>query len=203
MNESIKRQVFRTEDNNILIVKVAKKSNADITITANEITPISRDTAVQRVRDSLEEGEYWRMAVESKNTELGLDEWVKMVIDSDGDLTGFDNSLFPEELEINGETYIFESGSCGCMHESILKVWKDAKPFYNGHLREMHDIANFKYLYKEKHKRNPTKKVIEAHEKETKQILKDTLKAWNLLKDDADYKQHVFDIAKDIIMVSA
>jgi len=38
----------------------------------------------QRAREYLEDGELWKMTVQSGNTELGLAEWVEYVLDADG-----------------------------------------------------------------------------------------------------------------------
>ena len=37
----------------------------------------------------------------------------QIVLDIDGEIHGFDNSLEPEEFEVDGKMYLFESGSCG------------------------------------------------------------------------------------------
>jgi hypothetical protein len=202
INETLaKKQVFKTENNTILIVKVEKRADSDITITADEVIPMLREEAVNRNREYLEEGDLWRDAVEHEMTTLGLDEWVEHVINMDGDISMIDNSLFPQELEIEGEEYIWESGSCGCMHDEILKVMPSSKPFIKGHLRSLHDKANFIYNYEQKNKKKPTKKVVQEHLKETEKILKDSLTAWNKLGHDENWKEKVFSITKEIIKI--
>lgn len=121
-------KVFKTAQDTILIV-TANTAGCNgrnyVSVTANEIEPILRTDAVSRCRESLEDGELWRMAVQSENTELGLNEWVEYVLGSDGELSGFDNSLYNREIEIDGEDYIFDSRACGCMHDDIKEVSGD------------------------------------------------------------------------------
>lgn len=95
------------------------------------ISPISEEKAEEQTREGLEDGELWRQAVEAENTELGLSEWVEHVIDTDGATSGVDNSLYYEEVELNGENFIFESGSCGQHEEDSLLVYSIDEIFFS------------------------------------------------------------------------
>jgi len=46
---------------------------------------------------------------------------VKYVLEVDGELHGFDNSLLTDEIEYEGKTYLFRSGSAGQHQERDLK----------------------------------------------------------------------------------
>jgi len=55
----------------------------------------NEDEAEKRVREHLEDGELWRMAVEGEQTTLGLDAWIDHVINMDGwepDLCTYDGT---------------------------------------------------------------------------------------------------------------
>ncbi len=117
-------KVFKLEDS-ILIVTAKTEGCGGrpyVSVTASTIRPVRREDAEAQVMEQLEDGEHWRMAVESKSTELGLEQWIELVIKTDGPLSGFDNSLYTRQLTIDGEEYIFESESCGCLHDDIMSV---------------------------------------------------------------------------------
>jgi hypothetical protein len=133
------KQVFKTAENTILIVTATTQGCAGrqyVSVTADEIEPILRSEAVERCREYLEDGELWRMAVEAKQTELGLEDWVEYVLDNDGELSGFDNSLYPDELNIDGEDYIFDSRSCGCLHNAIREATSKFDTLIDLHLKD-------------------------------------------------------------------
>jgi hypothetical protein len=65
------------------------------------------DDLYDKALEYMKDGELWKMAVESGNTELGLEEWAEMVVNGDGighTLNGWDGSEYEEE--INGTNYI-------------------------------------------------------------------------------------------------
>jgi len=134
-----KKKVFLTKENTILIVKVelgAIKENPYWSITADEVEPVTIERAKAEARESLEEdGEDWKMAVEAGNTELGLSDWVQFMLDVNGWENVIDCSLYPEQHEIDGVEYCYRSGSCGCLHEEIAKVWPAAAVFIKAHLK--------------------------------------------------------------------
>ena len=130
-------KVFKTNEDTILIVtaEIEHTNHSYVSVTANEIQPILRSDAVNRVREGLEDGELWKMAVDADQTELGLTDWVEMVIGIDGELSGFDNSLYDSELNIEGEEYLFDSRSCGCLHEAIKEVTNEFDGLISLHLK--------------------------------------------------------------------
>ena len=119
------QKVFKTE-NSILIVTAStdgtSKDNKYVSITADEIEPLEYSEAVNLCREYLEDGELWKMAVDGEHTTLGFNDWVEEVLSIDGEISQIDNSLYPEEIEIEGIDYIFKSRGCGCMHDEIKKV---------------------------------------------------------------------------------
>jgi hypothetical protein len=110
----------RTSKNNY----IQKKDEQDyFSMSGETVAPLEYSKAVEQSREILEDGEFWKMAVEAGNTELGLTEWIDYVLDTDGKMSMIDNSLYPETITANGEDYIFESGSCGQHEEKDLKEY--------------------------------------------------------------------------------
>lgn len=110
-----------TPDGDLYFLNITRENqNGQFSMTGETVRPIRREDAEQQTRESLEDGELWKMAVESDSTTLGLDEWVDFVLATDGELSGFDNSLFDAEIEVNGEDWLFESSSCGQHQEKEL-----------------------------------------------------------------------------------
>jgi hypothetical protein len=112
-----------TQENELYFLEVEPKHEGHnyFAMSSFTVKPTPKEDAERLNREMLEDGELWKQEVEAGNTELGLSEWVDYVIDSDGDLCMIDNSLFDEEVEVDGDTYIFESGSCGQHEEHDLK----------------------------------------------------------------------------------
>jgi len=133
------KKVFKTDIDTILIV-TATLDGCDgrsyVSVTANEFQPITKKEAITQVREGLEDGELWRMAVEAKRTEEGLEDWIETVISNDGELAGFDNSLYDEIINIDGEDYIFDSRSCGCLHTDIKEATNEFDGLINLHLKD-------------------------------------------------------------------
>lgn len=133
------KKVYRTENDTILIVTATTEGCAGrkyVSVTANEIEPITVSEAEDRTRESLEDGELWRGAVASESTEMSLMDWVEMVINVDGAASGVDNSLYPEQIEIDGTDYIFDSRSCGCLHDEIKNVTSYFDALIELHLKD-------------------------------------------------------------------
>lgn len=152
---SAKKRVFLTKDNTILIVKIEYsgigEQKPNWAITANEIEPISVEDGEIRAREYLEDGELWKMEVEANQTTESLDAFVDRILSMDGWQETLDCSLYPEIHLIDtvnpkaqtGEEieYGYISGSCGCLHDEILKLWPEAKVFVNAHLKEVNKKA--------------------------------------------------------------
>ena len=118
------KKVFRKENEIMIVTATTKGCNNRqyVSVTADVIEPILRSEAVERCREHLEDGELWKEAVKAGTTELGLQDWADWVIDIDGELAGFDNSLYTNEMNIEGEYYIFDSRSYGCLHDDIKEA---------------------------------------------------------------------------------
>ena len=121
MNKKTGIIVGITNDNEIYSLILELKNDGEFTMSSETNRPLLYGDAVQQNRERLEDGELWKMAVESDNTKLGLDDWIDYVITVDGDINMIDNSLMPDEVTVNGEHYIFESSACGQHQEKELK----------------------------------------------------------------------------------
>lgn len=128
-------KVFKTKNNTILIV-TADTNGKYVSVTANEIEPIKKQDAIDQNREYLEDGELWKMSVQSGKTYLGLNDWVEMVINNDGDLCFFDNSLYTNEISVNEVDYLFDSRSCGCLHDDIKEVTNEFDTLIDLHLSD-------------------------------------------------------------------
>jgi hypothetical protein len=173
-----KNIVVKTEENTILIIncQITKGYNRTpyVSITADEISPLSYKNAVKLNREILEDNEYlWEEAVSNHQTKLGFEDWKEMIINIDGEIAMIDNSLYDEEIEINGEDYIFESFGCGCMHEEILKYYPSLKKLIECHLKPhfsggFNDLVKAHFIIKHKIKdQDVDKRVLEI----TKEII--------------------------------
>lgn len=64
-----------------------------------------------------------------------IDEIAQEIMDTDGNLSGIDTSLFPETVEVDNEgkkeEYVFESESCGQHEEEELKHYLIPKETFN------------------------------------------------------------------------
>lgn len=132
-------KVYKTENNSILIVTATTHQEGKkqyVSVTASEIEPVLKEDAIKQCREQLEDGEYWKQAVQAGQTELSLKDWVEMVIDNDGELSGFDNSLYTDKLTINKKDFIFNSSACGCLHDEINAVTNEFKELIKLHLKD-------------------------------------------------------------------
>lgn len=124
-HNSMERKIMAgvTDDNELYFLEIENKSEGHGYFAMSGFTaaPILVSEAEDRVREHLEDGDEWKYAVKDGRTELAKDEWVDFVIDTDGALAGFDNSLFPETVTVDDDEYIFESGSCGQHEEFRIK----------------------------------------------------------------------------------
>ena len=148
-----------TNDNNLYFLELEKATahNGYFSMSSETVIPLELEEAKNQSYESL------KSLVEEETRDIkdlylrDIDEIVQEIIDTDGNLQGLDTSLFPEDVEVNGETYIFESGSCG-QHEEreFKKMFIDDKAFSEFmklwkqyHLKELpknsiaEDIANW------------------------------------------------------------
>jgi len=79
---------------------------------------ITEEEGESRARDSLEDGELWRMSVESENTTLSLDEWVEFVLNMDGW-----EHVLGDMKDIGNGLYVRESGGGQIDVSHKLKDW--------------------------------------------------------------------------------
>ena len=114
-----------TQDNELYFLEIdttngKRNGYNEFTMSGFTVRPITREDAITQCKEMLDEDQ-WKQAVEANSTTLGLNDWIKYVIDSDGELVGFDNSLFNNEVEVDGIDYLFSSESCGQHEEDDLK----------------------------------------------------------------------------------
>lgn len=129
-----------TEDKELyfLEMKITDRNNSpELTISGFTVMPVTEEEKEEYDSNYLdgEELYFWKQAVEADNTTLSLNDWIEEVRE-EGD--HMDCSLYPNTSEVDGETYYFQSQSCG-QHEvekldyyaipkatfkSIMQLWK-------------------------------------------------------------------------------
>jgi len=97
--------------------------------------PITESGGETKAKEYLEDGELWRMAVESENTTLSLNDWVEHVLSIDG----WEHTL--GDIEDFGEhenDTIYLQNCCGGQHQEEISNFKnlwvseeDLKEVYN------------------------------------------------------------------------
>lgn len=107
--------------------------------------PLTESQGEERAKEYLEDGELWKMAVESDSTTDSLNDWIDYVLSVDGwEHTLGDIENFGEH---NNETIYLQLSSCGQHQEEIKnfkKMWvneADLKEVYelwdNSHLKPL------------------------------------------------------------------
>ena len=120
---SIKILAGITQENELYFIEIDPmiKDKDYFGMSGFTIKPIEESEGEALAREMLEDGEMWKMAVESGNTTAGLNDWIDDVLAIDGWQNTIDCSLYPDSFLWNGETYYFESGACGQHEEKDLK----------------------------------------------------------------------------------
>ena len=116
-----KRLLAGITPNNEIYFMTIEDDKGYFSMTGFTVIPIEYEKAKDIAQQQLEDGELWKMAVEDGTTKLGKNEWNRHVLNTDGELSTLDLSLYPEKIEIDGNTYVFESGSCGQHREKRLE----------------------------------------------------------------------------------
>jgi hypothetical protein len=169
--DDMKKVIVRKTNDSILIITGEAKTykgnrSTHVTITADEIHPILLSEAKERNLENLRE--YWKDVVYNGGTEQSQEDWIETVLCNDGEISTIDTSLYMGEIEINGETYVFESDGCGCMHDDILKYAPETWPLVESHNKtifdqgEIYDIVRGYFYLKHKMKNEDVdQKVLE------------------------------------------
>lgn len=128
------------------------------------VRPLELEEAKEQSRESI------KNLVEEETEDISglylrdIDEIVNDIIDSDGNLSGLDTSLFPETITLSdGAEYVFESGSCGQHQEKELKHYFIDEKIYH-QLMKIWDKYHLKELPE-----NSAMSIVE----ETKEIKQD------------------------------
>lgn len=150
-------------------VNPPKERQEYFSMTGETIRPLEYSEAVEQSRQSLEDGELWKQAVETGNTEMGLQEWIDFVLDTDGELSMIDNSLYPEQIETTKGTFIFESGACGQHEEKDLKEYFLPK-------KDFHELLR---IWENYHLKKSTPKIPEiSFDLRNEESIKEKIKEW-------------------------
>ena len=124
MSKEIKILVGVTKENELYFLEISNEKY--FSMSGFTIEPLELEEAKKQSYESI------KNLVEEETRDISglylrnIDEIVEEVIKSDGNLSGLDTSLFSEEIEANGDEYVFLSQSCG-QHE--LKA-EEIKTFF-------------------------------------------------------------------------
>ena len=129
MDKEYKILVGVTQDNELYFLELTKR-NTYFSMSGETVIPLDIEEAKERSYNSIKE------SIEEETRDINplfvrdIDEVTEQVLAIDGELHGLDISLFPENIEVNGTEYVFESGSCG-QHEEreFKKMFIDEKAF--------------------------------------------------------------------------
>jgi len=141
--------------------------------------PMTETEGEQRAEEYLEDGEGWKMAVDSGNTRKGLDDWKEDVLNIDGwEQTLGDIEDFGEH---NGETIYLQLSSCGQYKEEINN-------FKNLWINE-EDLKKVYELWDKRHLKNLEEAYIKTIEKffENYKIVCSEQEALNRYLEDINY----------------
>ena len=114
-----------THDNELYFIDIEKKHEQHnyFSISGYTVIPTELELAKSISRESIYD--YVENAISDINTLFvrDIDDIVDDMIDSDGNLSGIDTSLYEGDVEVGGETYVFQSSSCGQHKEKELKKY--------------------------------------------------------------------------------
>lgn len=112
-----------TEDNELYYIEIEPKSENHkyFAMSGSTIAPIEAVQGEQEAKERLEDGELWKMAVESGHTTLGLDDWVELVLSTDGWESQFDFDYDISPTDYDGKEYHWDNRSGGQHEESKFK----------------------------------------------------------------------------------
>lgn len=152
-----KLMVGVTADDEIYFLTFDRESGKPphFSMCGETVAPMKRTDAVDQVREQLEDGGGWKHSVMADMTTLGKDHWIDHVLAINGDLAGFDNSLFPAKVEVDGIEYIFDSRSCGQHEEHNIKhffidekLFKESMKLWKRyHLKELPKNSVAEHIY--------------------------------------------------------
>ena len=74
-------------ENSAISIKLEISEDGQFSMSGHEYDltdALTESEGEQRAREYLEDGELWKMSVQNDNTQVGLDEWIEMVLNVDG-----------------------------------------------------------------------------------------------------------------------
>lgn len=116
-----------TNDDELYFLEIEKQTNEHkyFAMSGFTVKPVELEAAKDQSRESIQS----LIDEEISMSELPAwyfkdsEELTDYVINSDGNLSGIDTSLYPGSVEVDGVEYVFESGSCGQHEERSLKTY--------------------------------------------------------------------------------
>jgi hypothetical protein len=138
-----------TNDNELYFLEIENPGSPLHSFTEHDYFSMSGSTyrlveetrGEEKARERLEDGELWKQAVEGDNTTQSLEDWVELVLDTDGWESMFDFNYDYSPVEYKEQNYYFDFSACG-QHEvpiadikyfaipqpayaELLRIWKE------------------------------------------------------------------------------
>ena len=137
-------------------------------MTGSSLDIVEEKEGEEQARERLEDGEFWRQAVESENTELSLDDWIDLVLDKDGWESMFDFDKELGEVCFESKTYNFDFRSGG-----------------------QHQEKDFEHLFIKEESLNLIMKLWDKHhlKNDIKQSFLDELKSLSIVSEELEEKR--------------
>ena len=123
----MKQKIFAgiTEQNELYFLEIEPRSSDHnyFSMSGETLRPLEAGQAEIDARERLEDGELWRMAVESGTTTQGLDDWINEVLKIDGWESTFDLNNELGRINLDGVDYVFKFSAGGQHKEEKLKKY--------------------------------------------------------------------------------
>lgn len=116
-------EAFKASSNEILIVNVKLKNH--VSISARLISPITEKTAIEINDQTIED-------LEIDPDDNSYDDYADYI----GTTEFFDNSLYYNEIEFNGNHYLFKCDAFGCLHDEIKQYTNKFNELLDLHLKK-------------------------------------------------------------------
>lgn len=124
-------KLVKENDGNVVVCSI-EFNKMYVSVTAIEIRPETEDWLIESSKEMWIETFMELDGVSEKQAEDKFDELVRY----DGVCGVADISLFSDDFTYRNKTYCFDSVGCGCMHETILKLWPELTDVIDLHLKD-------------------------------------------------------------------
>lgn len=113
-----------TQDNELYFLEITPKSvGGYFSMSGRTLRPVEAEKGEKNAKEQLKDGESWKFAVDAGRTTLGLNDWVDLVLNTDGWESQFDLDNSLGSVAVDGRDYYFDYSACGQHEEENLKEY--------------------------------------------------------------------------------